>query len=420
MLMQSRCGSPDTIPIPTSMQIFTVGGAVRDTLLGLPVKDRDYVVVGATPEQMVALGYTPVGKDFPVFLHPVTHEEYALARTERKTAPGYRGFVFHADGAVTLEQDLVRRDLTINAMALSEDGVLVDPFNGRADLEQRLFRHVSDAFVEDPVRILRLARFAARFTDFTVAASTNALMQRMVAAGEVDALVPERVWQELARGLMETQPSRMFDVLRECGALIRLLPEIEHAFAVQSSDEGTKIRARCMRSIDQAAQQNFALPIRFTALLCTLEAIESVSPIDPIQQRQQIEALATRLKIPNECRDLAVMCARELACIDQSASLDAIALVGLIERCDGIRKPDRFLDMLRVVECTQLAQSSGSALPTTRLLAKILTAARAVDGGAIAVRCKQNPAEIAQHIRHARIDAVNIAIATIRAADATH
>ncbi|MBC7861127.1 MAG: multifunctional CCA tRNA nucleotidyl transferase/2'3'-cyclic phosphodiesterase/2'nucleotidase/phosphatase, partial [Burkholderiaceae bacterium] len=209
------------------MKIYVVGGAVRDELLGLPVKDRDYVVVGGTPEQMLARGFRPVGKDFPVFLHPKTHEEYALARTERKTAPGYRGFVFHAAPDVTLEQDLVRRDLTVNAIARAEDGALSDPFGGVADIGRRVFRHVSDAFGEDPVRILRVARFAARFTDFTVAPETLALMRSMVEQGEVDALVPERVWQEVARGLMEARPSRMLAVLRECGALARIMPELD-------------------------------------------------------------------------------------------------------------------------------------------------------------------------------------------------
>jgi len=209
------------------MKTYVVGGAVRDALLGLAVQDHDHVVVGATPQQMIGKGFTPVGKDFPVFLHPLTHEEYALARTERKTAPGYKGFHFHAAPDVTLEQDLVRRDLTINAMAQDEDGRIIDPFGGQRDLQQRVFRHVSAAFAEDPVRILRVARFAARFTDFSVAPETNALMRHMVDAGEVDALVPERVWQELARGLMEARPSRMFAVLRGCGALARILPELD-------------------------------------------------------------------------------------------------------------------------------------------------------------------------------------------------
>jgi tRNA nucleotidyltransferase (CCA-adding enzyme) len=219
------------------MQIYVVGGAVRDALLGLPVKDRDYVVVGATPDDMLAQGFRPVGKDFPVFLHPATQEEYALARTERKTAPGYKGFVFHTSADVTLEQDLVRRDLTINAIARADDGTLTDPFGGRRDIEQRVFRHVSDAFAEDPVRILRVARFAARYSDFRVAPETNALMRRMTEQGEVDALVPERVWQELSRGLMEATPSRMLEVLRDCGALARILPELDVLWGVPQPEK---------------------------------------------------------------------------------------------------------------------------------------------------------------------------------------
>ncbi|MFM2399662.1 MAG: hypothetical protein RL341_1819, partial [Pseudomonadota bacterium] len=214
------------------MNIYAVGGCVRDELLGLPVQDRDWVVVGASPQQLIDAGYLPVGKDFPVFLHPKTKEEYALARTERKTAAGYHGFVFHTDQNVTLEQDLARRDFTVNAIAKAQDGTLIDPFNGQADVRARVFRHVGPAFVEDPVRILRLARFMARFTDFEVADETMALASEMVAAGEVDALVPERVWQELARGLMAQKPSRMFDVLRECGALPKLLPEVDALWGV--------------------------------------------------------------------------------------------------------------------------------------------------------------------------------------------
>jgi tRNA nucleotidyltransferase (CCA-adding enzyme) len=252
------------------MKTYIVGGAVRDAMLGLAIKDRDYVVVGATPAAMLAQGFIPVGKDFPVFLHPQTHEEYALARTERKTAPGYKGFVFHTDAAVTLEEDLIRRDLTINAMAQDENGQLIDPFGGRQDLAQKIFRHVSPAFAEDPVRILRLARFAARFPQFTVAPETNHLMQQMVTAGEVDALVPERVWQELARGLMEQQPSRMFAVLRECGALQRILPELDALWGVPQPapyhpeiDTGVHV----MMVIDYAASQHASLPIRCAALL---------------------------------------------------------------------------------------------------------------------------------------------------------
>ncbi|OZA13922.1 MAG: multifunctional CCA tRNA nucleotidyl transferase/2'3'-cyclic phosphodiesterase/2'nucleotidase/phosphatase, partial [Hydrogenophilales bacterium 17-62-8] len=251
------------------MKTYIVGGAVRDRLLGLPVADRDYVVVGASPEQMVALGYQPVGKDFPVFLHPETHAEYALARTERKSGTGYKGFTVHAAPDVTLEEDLSRRDLTINAIAEDSDGALIDPYGGQRDLAARTFRHVSEAFAEDPVRILRVARFAARFTAFTVAAETNALMRQMVDNGEVDALVPERVWQEIARGLMEAQPSRMFHVLRDCGALARLLPEIDRLFGVPQPpahhpeiDTGIHV----MLVVDWAAAQGYSLPVRFAAL----------------------------------------------------------------------------------------------------------------------------------------------------------
>ena len=390
------------------MQIFTVGGAVRDALLGLPVKDRDYVVVGATPEQMVALGYTPVGKDFPVFLHPQTHEEYALARTERKTAPGYRGFVFHADGAVTLEEDLVRRDLTINAMALSADGVLVDPFDGQADLTRRIFRHVSDAFAEDPVRILRVARFAARFAQFSVDPTTNALMQRMVAAGEVDALVPERVWQELARGLMEAQPSRMFDVLHRCGALARLLPELDCHW----SDQAVHAAVR-MRSLDEAARRATALPIRLAVLLCNLNLAVPVVPTAKERGKSVVDAIAARLKIPNDCRDLAVMTAREYQPVQHAPDLSAPELVALIERCDGMRKPERFFAMLDAIEIDRSGESNPEAQPRlTAFLVKILAATRAVDAGEIALRWQHSPAMIPQQVRTARIDAVNLAIAT--------
>ena len=252
------------------MEIYCVGGAIRDELLGLPVKDRDWVVVGATPETLLAEGYKPVGKDFPVFLHPRSHEEYALARTERKTAPGYAGFVFHTDPSVTLEEDLARRDLTINAIARGDDGVLVDPFHGRRDLADGIFRHVSPAFAEDPVRILRLARFAARFAEFRVAPETLDLMRGMVAAGEVDALVPERVWQEIARGLMEARPSRMIQVLRDCGALARLLPEVDRMFGIpQPAQHHPEVDcgAHLLLVLDEAAATGQPLAVRFACLL---------------------------------------------------------------------------------------------------------------------------------------------------------
>jgi len=279
-----------------SMQIYCVGGAIRDELLGLPVKDRDWVVVGATPEMLLAQGYKPVGKDFPVFLHPRTHEEYALARTERKTAPGYAGFVFHTDPAVTLEEDLARRDLTINAIARTADGTLADPYGGQRDLAGRIFRHVSPAFAEDPVRILRLARFAARFADFRVAPETLALMRGMVAAGEVDALVPERVWQEIARGLMEARPSRMIEVLRDCGALARLLPELERLFGVpqpaEHHPEGD-CGAHLLLVLDRAAATAQPLAVRFACLLHDLG--KGTTSLDILPHHYGHEAASERL-----------------------------------------------------------------------------------------------------------------------------
>src|SRR5450830_964272 len=342
------------------MQTYVVGGAVRDALLGLPVADRDWVVVGATPEQMVAQGFKPVGKDFPVFLHPETHEEYALARTERKTAPGYHGFVFRTSPDVTLDEDLVRRDLTINAIARADDGSLVDPFHGQADLQARLFRHVSPAFAEDPVRILRLARFAARFADFTVAPETMALMQAMVAAGEVDALVPERVWQEVAKGLMEAAPSRMLLVLRECGALARIMPELDALWGVPQPplhhpevDTG----AHMLLVIDHAAAIGAPLSVRFAALMHDLGKGATPPETWPAHHGHEglggklIGELCRRLKVPNDCRDLALLTAREHGNVSRAMDLRANTLVTLFERCDGLRKPERFAQMLLAAEC---------------------------------------------------------------------
>jgi len=362
-----------------AMKTYVVGGAVRDALLGLPVKDRDHVVVGATPEEMVKAGFRPVGKDFPVFLHPATQEEYALARTERKTAPGYKGFVFHTSSDVTLEEDLVRRDLTINAIARGDDGTLVDPYNGQQDLKDRIFRHVSDAFAEDPVRILRLARFASRFPDFRVAPETNALMTRMVDEGEVDALVPERVWQEIARGLMEQKPSRMLEVLRDCHALPRIIPEIGDGRAVQPV-------------IDRAAERGLDLPVRFAALTLALDVA-------------QAEQASKRLKVPTECRDLAVMTARERGCVEQALALDAAALVSLFERSDGFRKPARFVQMVAACEC-----AGGAAKAQRELLARTLDAARAVNAGEIAQGSAGQPQKIPELVRAARVQAVQEAI----------
>jgi tRNA nucleotidyltransferase (CCA-adding enzyme) len=404
------------------VKTYVVGGAVRDALLGLPVKDRDYVVVGATPDQMRAQGFLPVGRDFPVFLHPDTHEEYALARTERKTAPGYIGFSFHASPDVTLEQDLLRRDLTINAIAQDADGTLIDPVGGRADLDARVFRHVSAAFAEDPVRILRVARFAARFTEFSVAEETLSLMRQMVASGEVDALVPERVWQELSRGLMEAKPSRMFMLLRDAGALARILPEIAALDGVpQPAQHHPEIDTlvHVMMVIDAAAQQSASLAIRFAALVHDL----GKGTTSPEQWPQHIahearsvklvETLCERLKIPGDVRDLAVMTAREHGNVGRAFEMRADTLVKMLERCDAFRKQARFMDLLVASECDFRGRTGfeDRPFPQRAFLQTVLAAAQSVDGGEIAAKVSatatDKPAEaIAQAIRAARVAAV--------------
>lgn len=344
------------------MKAYLVGGAVRDELLGLPVSDRDFVVVGMTPHAMIEAGYKPVGSDFPVFLHPETHEEYALARTERKVAPGYKGFVFHAAPSVTLEEDLARRDLTINAIAKDAHGHYIDPYGGQADLNHKLLRHVGDAFREDPVRILRTARFAGRFAGrgFTVADETMALMREMVTAGEVDALVPERVWQELARGMMEATPSRMFEVLRACGALARIAPEIDRLWGVpQSKNSHPEIDTgvHVMMVLDAAAQIDAALPVRFAAL--THDLGKGITPPQylprhPGHEEKSVallEALCARLKVPSDCRDLGVTVARWHGDVHNALALNAERLLALMDGCDAMRRPERFNDVLAACAC---------------------------------------------------------------------
>ena len=407
------------------MKTYVVGGAVRDALLGLPVQDRDHVVIGATPEQMLAQGFVPVGKDFPVFLHPKTHEEYALARTERKTAAGYKGFVFHTDPSVTLEQDLIRRDLTINAIARDEHGVLTDPFNGQADLQKGVFRHVSAAFEEDPVRILRLARFAARFSvaphAFEVATETMTLMKAMVAAGEVDALVPERVWQEISRGLMEQKPSRMFEVLRECGALARLIPELDALWGVPQPakfhpeiDTGVHI----MLVVDYAAQQGLSLPIRFAALLHDLGKGTTDPAIWPRHHGHEergialVKKVCERLKVPTECRDLAIMTARDHGNVGRSQEMRAATLQDMLERNDAFRKPQRFLDMLKAAECDCFGRSGLEDIqfPQVAFLSAVLNAALSVNAGEVAQKFLGQAQKIAEAVRIARIDAIRSVI----------
>ncbi|WP_449369853.1 multifunctional CCA addition/repair protein [Thiomonas sp.] len=428
---------------PFPGQVYVVGGAVRDALLGRDHGDRDWVVVGATPQQMIDAGFLPVGRDFPVFLHPQTHEEYALARTERKTAPGYLGFVVHAAPEVTLEEDLLRRDLTINAMAQAADGTLIDPYGGQRDLQARVLRHVSDAFVEDPVRILRLARFAARFGDFSVAPETMALMRSMVQAGEVDALVPERVWQELARGLMEPQPQRLFAVLRDCGALSRLIPELDRLWGVpQRADYHPEIDTgvHVMLVLQAAVALDAPLAVRWACLMHDLG--KGVSPSQPpspsgggvvtpsplagrvgvgmlprhIGHEQRSVALAAavarRLRVPTDCAELAAVVAAEHGNIHRCLGLGAQATLRLLQRCDALRRPERFAQVLLACEADH--RGRGGDFPQrpypqrARLLAA-LEAAQRVDAGAIAQRVTQSggkPAAIAQAVQAAREQAV--------------
>jgi tRNA nucleotidyltransferase (CCA-adding enzyme) len=341
------------------VKVYLVGGAVRDELLGLPVKERDYVVVGATPEEMAAGGFKPVGKDFPVFLHPETHEEYALARTERKSGRGYKGFQVHASPEVTLEEDLRRRDLTINAIAKAEDGTLVDPFGGRKDLDAKLLRHVSDAFAEDPVRILRVARFAARF-GFKVHEQTMALMRRMVDSGEADFLVPERVWQEFSRGLSEAHPELMFDVLERSGLSRKLLPELQR--------------------IPAALSKASSLPVRFALLTWGLK---------------DATALCERLRAPNEVRELALTANRVR---DKLNNATPEGLLEVLKSADAFRRPERFAQLL------EAARLADPGVDIARL-ERALKAAAAVDAGAIAAKAS-SPAQIAHLIDEARIKAI--------------
>ena len=335
---------------------YMVGGAVRDELLGLALKDRDFVVVGATPEAMVQQGFLPVGKDFPVFLHPQTHEEYALARTERKTGRGYTGFQVYAAPEVTLEQDLARRDLTINAIAKNADGEYIDPYGGQRDLAAKVLRHVSPAFAEDPVRILRVARFCARFHEFTIAPETLTLMRAMVSSGEVDALVPERVWQELARGLMEDRPSRLLQALRDCGALAKIMPEVDCLFGVpqdpQSHPEIDTGIHLCL-VLDVAAEKKFALPVRFAALCHDLGkgvTPRAQWPHHNGHEAKSVElaaALSRRLRVPNDCKALAHITARWHGDAHNAKTMQAPALVALLQHLDAFRQPQRFEQFLQ-------------------------------------------------------------------------
>lgn len=365
-------------PVTRGLAVYVVGGAVRDALLGLPAGDRDWVVVGATPEQMSERGFIPVGGDFPVFLHPSTKEEYALARTERKSGRGYKGFTFYTGTDVTLEDDLQRRDLTVNAIAQAPDGRLVDPLDGQSDVKHKVLRHVGQAFVEDPVRLLRLARFAARFHDFSIAPETLELARRLVTDGEVDALVPERVWREMAKGLMADKPGRMFEVLACAGALARVLPDLR--FKAPIGDE-----------LACAAGAGLSLPVRF-ALLCRL----SDAP----------QRIGQHVRAPSDCQDYARLLPVVLAGIEaerlipaSQASSRAQVCLDLMERCDALRKPERFLDLI--------AAAAVCVRDTDQEAWRARVAAiRSVDAGAIAQKMQGEPQRIKQALRGVRLQAL--------------
>jgi tRNA nucleotidyltransferase (CCA-adding enzyme) len=400
------------------MEIYLVGGALRDEMLGLPAGERDWVVVGARPEDLLSRGFQPVGKDFPVFLHPETGEEYALARTERKTGPGYHGFVVHADPEVSLEEDLQRRDLTINAMARGPDGELIDPYGGARDLEARILRHVSPAFDEDPVRILRTARFAATFAGqgFRVADETLALMSAMVAAGEAAALVPERVWQETRRALATDHPGVFIDVLRACGALAVVFPEINALFGVPQPprwhpeiDTGV----HTLMALEMAARLTSEARIRFAVLVHDLGKATTPANVLPGHAGHEergvdiIREFARRLRIPNDWRDLALIVARYHCLAHRADTLRPGTVLKLLEGTDALRRPARFEEYLLACEADLRGREGFSerAYPQASLLRGALTAVCAVDAAAIA-RNAPDGATAGERIREARCQAV--------------
>jgi len=400
------------------MQVYLVGGAVRDALLGLPVKERDWVVVGGTREELLRLGYREVGRDFPVFLHPDSHEEYALARRERKVAPGYRGFSVEFGPEVTLEEDLARRDLSINALAQASDGSLIDPFGGARDLESRLLRHVSAAFTEDPVRVLRVARFAARFAPlgFRVDPQTLVLMRSMVARREVDALVPERVWQETEKALREPAASTFFRVLRECGALARIYPELDALFGVpqpQRWHPEIDTGLHTLMVLDQAALLSADARIRFAALVHDLGKGTTPRAEWPSHRGHEersvalIEALAARLRIPGEFRDLALIVARHHGIVHRAFELKPKTVVELLEQTDALRRPERFVQALIACEADSRGRTGLETTPYPQR--EYLLAARLA-----AASVKPTPedlaafagAKLAERLRRRRLEAV--------------
>jgi len=401
------------------MKTYRVGGCVRDRLLNLPVKDRDWVVVGASPEEMRRQGFKPVGKDFPVFLHPKTKEEYALARTERKTAPGYTGFEFHATPEVTLEEDLQRRDLTINAIAESENGDIIDPYHGQQDLDTRLLRHISPAFAEDPVRILRVARFAARYAElgFTIADDTMALMQDMVKQGEVDALVPERVWTEMQKALSEKTPTRFIEVLRECGALKKLLPEIDCLFGIPQPkkyhpeiDTGEHV----LLVLQQSARLTQDTRVRFAALVHDLG--KGLTPEEELPQHIEHESrgvplvkdVCKRLRVPNDYRDLAVLVTKYHLYPHLARELRPETKLKLFESLDAFRRPERFELFLLACEADSRGRPGyeDRILEKPDILRRALVAAQAINAAELAQQGLSGP-EIAKELRKQRIAAIN-------------
>ncbi|MEE9331496.1 MAG: multifunctional CCA addition/repair protein [Methylophilaceae bacterium] len=406
------------MPEDNELETYCVGGAVRDALLGLPVKDFDYVVVGSTVDAMVDLGYKPVGKDFPVFLHPKTHDEYALARTERKVSKGYKGFTVYADPDVTLEDDLCRRDFTMNAIAKAQDGRLIDPHHGQTDIHNKIIRHVGDAFIEDPVRILRAARFSARYPDFTIAPETMLLMKQMVADGEVDALVSERVWQELSKGLMEAQPSRMIEVLRACGALTKLLPELDCLWGVPQPEKHhpeIDTGVHVMMALDYAARQNFSLAVRYAVLMHDLG--KGTTPKEMLPRHighdergaDIVKDVSKRLRAPNDCRDLAYMVAKYHIKAHQVIVMKPNKILTFLINLDAFRQPERFEAFLQACESDSRGRLGleGAPLPEADLARKSLKAATRINAGEIAKQF-EGPEQIKQAIYNARLAQVKL------------
>jgi tRNA nucleotidyltransferase (CCA-adding enzyme) len=382
----------DRCEFTLGLDCYQVGGSVRDRLLGIDSPDRDFVIVGATPEEMVRRGFKPVGRDFPVFLHPETGEEYALARTERKSGRGYHGFVFHTGSDVTLEGDLARRDLTVNAMALDEDGRLIDPYGGHGDLKNGLLRHVSEAFAEDPVRILRLARFAARFESFEIAPETLSLCRHMVAEGEVDALVPERVWQEMKKALMQARPSRFFEVLREVGALAVILPEVDALFGVPQTaryhpeiDTGV----HTLMVVDQAARAEADLPVRFSCLVHDLGKALTPEYEWPAHRGHEkrglipIDAVCQRLAVPNECRELGLLVGEFHLHAHRALELKPRTVLKLFRRLDLFRRPERLEPFLLACQCDLRGRlgRENDPYPQADYLRQAARAAQSVEAG---------------------------------------